>query len=106
MINPSHGCLYIVGDEETKKIGEVKYVELETTPEDPPEIPIPVTGLEATFEMCCKISKELILAILGFRERVLDICPNKRVVHLAKHGRNKKIRKKNFNRAIRILEEM
>ena len=44
------------------------------------------------------------MTILGIKDSVLDICPNKRVVHLAKHG-SKKTRKKNFRRAIRILEE-
>lgn len=42
--------------------------------------------------------------IQWIKDSVLDICPNKRVVHLAKHG-SKKTCKKNFHRAIRILEE-
>lgn len=67
---------------------------------------VPVTGMEETFEACCSIRKELMLAMFGVRIAVLELCPNKKVVHLARHGRNKKIRKKNFNRAIRILEEM
>lgn len=62
------------------------------------------TGLEATFTTFVKVSKDAIMAILGIKDSVLDICPNKRVVHLAKHG-SKKTRKKNFHRAIRILEE-
>ena len=44
------------------------------------------------------------MSILGIKDSVLDICPNKRVVYLAKHG-SKKTSKKNFHRAIRILEE-
>lgn len=51
-----------------------------------------------------KVSKDVMMTILGIKDSVLDICPNKRVVHLAKHG-SKKTRKKNFHRAIRILEE-
>lgn len=39
-----------------------------------------------------------------FKQMFLSLCPNKRVVHLAKHG-SKKTSKKNFHRAIRILEE-
>ena len=52
------------------------------------------------------MKKVIALALLDIRDSVLDLCPNKKVVHLARHGRNKKIRKKNFNRAIRILEEL
>ena len=62
------------------------------------------TGLEATFTTFVKVSKDVMMTILGIKDSVLDICPNKRVVHLAKHG-SKKTRKKNFRRAIRILEE-
>ena len=62
------------------------------------------TGLEATFTAFVKVSKDAIMTILGIKDSVLDVCPNKRVVHLAKHG-SKKTRKKNFHRAIRILEE-
>ena len=39
-----------------------------------------------------------------FKQMFLSLCPNKRVVHLAKHG-SKKTSKKNFHRAIKILEE-
>ena len=42
--------------------------------------------------------------IVWFKQMFLSLCPNKRVVHLAKHG-SKKTSKKNFHRAIRILEE-
>ncbi len=35
---------------------------------------------------------------------LIDICPNKRVSYLAAHARKKRTRKKNFNRAIRILQ--
>lgn len=61
-------------------------------------------NLNQSFDISVTFSKDAWLAILGVKDAVLDICPNKRVVHLAKHG-NKKTRKKNFHRAIRILEE-
>lgn len=51
--------------------------------------------------------KLYVLSMAGtvwFKQIFLSLCPNKRVVHLAKHG-SKKTRKKNFHRAIRILEE-
>ena len=100
------GTLYILNeDDEPKKLGEVKDAEVEEWADDASDLVVPVTGMEATYEACCKISKDIVLALLGIRDSVLDLCPNKKVVHLARHGRNKKIRKKNFHRAIRILEE-
>lgn len=95
------GTLYILNED-----GEVKDVETEGWADDASEFVVPVTGMEATYEACCKIAKDIVLALLGIRDSVLDLCPNKKVVHLARYGRNKKIRKKNFNRAIRILEEL
>ena len=107
MLKPDSGSLYILSDDEApKKLGEVKDVETEGWADDASDFAIPVTGMEATYEACCKIAKDIVLALLDIRDSVLNLCPNKKVVHLAKHGRNKKIRKKNFNRAIRILEEL
>ena len=106
MIDFGSGTLYILNeDDEPKKLGEVKDAEVEELADDASDFVVPVTGMEATYETCCKISKDIVLALLGIRDSVLDLCPNKKVVHLARHGRNKKICKKNFHRAIRILEE-
>lgn len=58
-----------------------------------------------SFECIAKASKEFILVVTGLRNSILECCPNKRVVHLALNGRTRRIRKKNFNRAIKILEE-
>ena len=107
MLKPGSGSLYILNDNETpKKLGEVKNVEVGEREDDISDFVVPVTGMEATYEACCKISKDIVLALLGIGDSVLYLCPNKKVVHLARHGRNKKIRKKNFHRAIRILEEL
>ena len=107
MLKPGSGSLYILNDNEApKKFGEVKDVETEEWADDASDFVVPVTGMEATFEALCTISKDLVLALLGIRDSVLHLCPNKKVVHLAVNGRNKKIRNKNFHRAIRILEEL
>ena len=107
MIDFGSGTLYILNeDDEPKKFGEVKDVEVEEWADDVSDFVVPVTGMEATFEAWCTISKDLMLALLGVRDSVLHLCPNKKVVHLAVNGKNKKIRKKNFHRAIRILEEL
>ena len=106
MIDFGSGTLYILNeDDEPKKLGEVKDAEVEELADDASDFVVPVTGMEATFEALCTISKDLMLALLGVRDSILHLCPNKKVVHLAVNGRNKKIRNKNFHRAIRILEE-
>lgn len=106
MLELGSGSLYILNDNETpKKFGEIKNVEVGEWEDDISDFVVPVTGMEVTFEAWCTISKDFVLALLGIRDSVLYLCPNKKVVHLARHGRNKKIRKKNFHRAIRILEE-
>ena len=106
MIDFGSGTLYILNeDDEPKKLGEVKDAEVEEWADDASDLVVPVTGMEATFEALCTISKDLMLALLGVRDSILHLCPNKKVVHLAVNGRNKKIRNKNFHRAIRILEE-
>ena len=58
------------------------------------------------FECIAKLSKEAIVTLFGFREVIIKCCPNKRVVHLAFHANKPRTRKKNFNRAIKILEKM
>ena len=107
MLKTGSGSLYILNEDgEPKKFGEVKDAEVEEWTDDASDFVVPVTGMEATYEACCKISKDIVLALLGIRDSVLDLCPNKKVVHLVRHGKKKKIRKKNFHRAIRILEEL
>lgn len=66
----------------------------------------PFINLADSFEHVCKVSKDGLMAILGIRDAVLKCCPNKRVVYLASHAKKACIRKKNFRRAIKILERM
>ena len=86
-------------------LGHVTYVECSAEDED---ISVPVaslTNLEASFTAIVKASKEAMLAITGVYQAVINSCPNKRVAHLALHGKKARTRKKNRNRAFRILEE-
>ena len=59
----------------------------------------------ASFECTAKMSREAMMILWGIREVVLKHCLNKRVVHLARHAKKPRTRKKNFNRAIRFLEK-
>ena len=56
-----------------KKFGEVKDVEVEEWTDDVSDFVVPVTGMEAMYEACCKISKDIVLALLGIRDSVLEI---------------------------------
>lgn len=63
-----------------------------------------LSNLEASFECTAKISEEAIMVLLGLRVAILSACPNKRVAYLADYARKKRTRKKNFHRAVKILE--
>lgn len=62
--------------------------------------------LEASFECVAKMTRDAMLAITGAYQAIINCCPDKRVVYLALHDKTARIRKKNRNRAIRILEEL
>lgn len=66
---------------------------------------MPFTNLADSFECVCKLSEEAAIAILGIRDAVLKCCPNKRVAYLASSAKKARTRKKNFRRAIKILEK-
>lgn len=44
--------------------------------------------------------------VLGLAAAIYDLCPDKKVVHLAQRHHKNRVRKKNRARAIRILEKM
>lgn len=100
------GKLYFIEpDGSTSLLGHV--TEFDCTAEDI-DISVPVTSIpdvDAAFEMLAKATKDLILTLTGMCQAVIECCPDKRVVHLALHGKKARTRKKNFNRAIKILEE-
>lgn len=82
--------------------------ELECTAEDN-DISVPIaslTDLEASFTTVAKLTKDIILAMTGMYQEVIESCPDKRVAHLALHAKKARTRKKNRNRAFRILEEL
>ena len=43
--------------------------------------------------------------LIGLYDWIALYCPNRRVVHLMRHGRRKRTRYKNFNRALHILSK-
>ena len=55
-------------------------------------------------EFIIRLSNENYMKIFGIYNSMLNMCPNKKVVHLAENARKPRTRKKNFNRAIKIVE--
>lgn len=100
------GQLYITNPDGTHSlVGHITNVECTSEDND---ISVPVVSLadlEATFTALGKVAKDVMLAITGVYEAVINCCPDKRVVHLALHAKKARTRKKNRNRAFKILEE-
>lgn len=63
-------------------------------------------GLESTCMSLKKVSecfRKLTKALNSFNTVALYCCPNKKVVHLAKYSKKRRIRKKNKARAYKII---
>lgn len=60
--------------------------------------------LISTYSSLRNIAYTTTKALMKFTYLALDGCKNKRVVHLALHGK-KKTRKKNWNRAMKIMNK-
>ena len=58
-----------------------------------------------TFTATLAVDKLDFYKFIGLYTWVTDYCPNRRVVHLIKYGKTKRVREKNFRRACRILEK-
>ena len=108
MIEFGSGTVYISNLEGvTSPFGRINGVEIETTPTVEDEhVYIPNIGdYEAAIEGTCKLYKNALMYLTGVSQLAIDMCPNKKVVHLAKHAKKRRARKKNLNRAIYILEK-
>lgn len=53
--------------------------------------------------MQIKINRMLFYKLTGVWDWVIKNCPNRRVVHFMRYGKNDRIKEKNFKRAMRIL---
>lgn len=105
-----NGQLYLMGPDGPELLGNVFTIEPEEEAEmEPWPKENPFTSASRELTLSIKLNKQevdkLIDALVGFSKAVLELCPNKRVVHLAKHGRKWRTRKKNRRRAYRILEK-
>ena len=112
IFNLTSGDLYTFGaDQQYIKVGSISSAQIdiddiyeETIDPVVNDFVHALSNLEASFEYTARLTEEAIMAILGLRIAVLGACPNKRVVYLADHAKKKRTRKKNFHRAVKILE--
>lgn len=102
------GQLYFAEPDGTYSlVGHMTEASVECSAEDN-DISVPVASIiscEVAFDMLAKEYKEIMLAITGLYKAVINCCPDRRVAHLALHSKKARTRKKNRNRAFRILEE-
>lgn len=67
---------------------------------------------EASQEFSCTVKMasdaymQFVHTILGIDRALVEMCPNRRVAHLAKHAKKKRTRKKNYRRMIRECERL
>ena len=108
MIEFGSGTIYILNsDETTSPFGRINDAEIETistVKDDPVYIPY-LEDYETTIEVVCKFYKNALMYLTGVSQLAIDMCPNRKVVYLAKHAKKRRARKKNLNRAIYILEK-
>lgn len=109
-INFNPGALYILGPNgDYKTFGNItKIEECASYSEFDNDITyMPSFDMTSSyFECTAKLSKEAIMTLFSFREVIIRCYPNKRVVYLAFYAKKPRTRKKNFNRAIKILEKI
>lgn len=99
-IESGAGTFYFLGDEGV-------YIPVDIPEYADEEFPLTTSAIDhltESLEITTRICFESMITLLGLRKVILDLCPDKQVVHLTNHAAKKRTRKKNFRRAIRILE--
>lgn len=97
------GTLYING-EPLGEVGELRLDEETYTTDDTPGVVFsPAEGAE--FTGTARLSKRALLVLFGIWGLVVKLCPDRKVAHLIAHGRKQRTRRKNWNRAARLLEK-
>lgn len=66
---------------------------------------IKLNGAFADLSCTIRAATDTMAHLLGITRKVFETCPDRRVVHLAGHGRTWRTRKKNVRRAFKILEK-
>lgn len=65
-----------------------------------------MANISTSFTLIGKQFEKLFDSVFQLRKTVIQLCPDCRVKHLAGFSRKYRVRKKNYKRAVRILEEL
>lgn len=63
-----------------------------------------MANISIVFTLIGKQFEKLFDAVFQLQKTVIHLCPNRRVQYLARFSKKYRVRKKNYRRAIRILE--
>lgn len=109
-INFGSGTLYYITGDECHEIGKITGIEEANIVKEPVKddynLIKSINDFEISLSLFVKDTKKTSLMLSGLYDAILSSCNNKRIIHLVKHGRKERIRKKNLNRIIRMLEKI
>ena len=76
--------------------------------DEPLITPIPTLNIltEAFSDVLNDFLQAIRVSARVLRDFMLSMCPNGKIVHLAKHSKKARIRKKNLKRAVKILRNL
>lgn len=60
---------------------------------------------DATCTCAIRIKRIVLLKFVGLWQFALDLCPDKRVVHLMKNHKDERVRYKNYNHAMKLIRK-
>ena len=98
------GTLYFKDMEMDVGYAEMTGIEVVEEVDTPQILSIDLSG-EASFTTKCVFNKWALYKLFGMYDMVINCCPNRRVVHLVKYGKNDRVKHKNFKRAVRIIDK-
>lgn len=81
-------------------------VENDTVQEHAEDQPILITRCDnTTFTGTIQIERITLLKFVGLWQFAIDLCPDKRVVHLMKNHKDERVRYKNYRHAMNLIEK-
>jgi phage tail tube protein FII len=103
----AQGTVYINGQEFVGNVTDYNYEDYaEATDEYLKENMVARLNGSGELSFTFKVKRSVIYKIMGVWDWVRENCPNRRVKHLMKYGKNERVRFKNFNRACHLVGMM
>lgn len=110
-MNIKSGTLFIIDPDGTEhELGATIEEPADLIPDEsnltyPADFGIPIKEVTFTTHVTKEQHLRMLDVFTGLFKAICEVCPNKRVIYLAMYAKKRKTRKKNRNRAIRILEK-